>query len=47
LRLNPELAVAHFNLGIVLRRKGLLDEAIAEYTEAVQLDSEDVFATIT
>jgi tetratricopeptide (TPR) repeat protein len=33
----PGLADAHFNLGIVLTDKGLLDEAIACYREAIRL----------
>ncbi len=35
----PELAaIYHFNLGLVLQETGLLDDAIAEYRKAIELD---------
>jgi eukaryotic-like serine/threonine-protein kinase len=37
LRLKPDYAEAHNNLGNALRQKGQLDEAIAEYREALRL----------
>jgi adenylate cyclase len=36
--LSPSLAVAHFYLGISLARQGRLDEALAEYLKAHELD---------
>ena len=37
MRLNPDLALAHFNLGNALRDQGKPSEAIAEYREAIRL----------
>ena len=37
IRLKPDYAEAHFNLGIALSDQGKLDEAIAEYREAIRL----------
>jgi tetratricopeptide (TPR) repeat protein len=37
LRLNPDDADAHENLGVVLENKGQLDEAISQFQEAVKL----------
>lgn len=37
-RLDPSLAMAHLDLGLVLGREGKLDEAIASLTEALRLD---------
>ncbi|HEY0794389.1 MAG TPA: tetratricopeptide repeat protein [Acidisarcina sp.] len=39
LRLAPDLAVAHLDLGLVLGREGKLDDAIASLREAIRLDS--------
>jgi tetratricopeptide (TPR) repeat protein len=38
LRLDPQLAVAHYRLGNVLQGKGQLDAAVQELSEAVRLD---------
>jgi hypothetical protein len=40
IRLKKDDAMAHYNLGIVLRAKGQLDEAIAAYREAIRLKKE-------
>jgi len=37
LRLNPDYALAHYNLGLALRYKGDLDGAIAEFRNATRL----------
>ena len=37
IRLKPDFAEAHNNLGNALQAKGKLDEAIAEYREAIRL----------
>ena len=37
IRLQPDDAVAHYNLGIALAAQGKLDEAIAEYRTAIRL----------
>ena len=37
MRLKPDFAEAHINLGVALRDQGKLDEAIAEYREALRL----------
>jgi serine/threonine-protein kinase len=36
--LRPDVGLVHMNLGVALFRKGQLDEAIAEYQEALRLD---------
>ena len=41
IRLQPDLAAAHNNLGIALGHQGKLDEAIAEYREAIRLKPDD------
>ena len=38
LRLKPDYARAHFNLGVALGRKGQVDPAIAELEETLKLD---------
>jgi TolB-like protein/Flp pilus assembly protein TadD len=38
IELNPNLAVARYNLGLSLARRGRLDEALAELTKARELD---------
>ncbi|MDI6827925.1 MAG: tetratricopeptide repeat protein, partial [Armatimonadota bacterium] len=38
IRLDPTLAEAHSNLGVILKDLGKLDEAIKEYREAIRLD---------
>jgi tetratricopeptide (TPR) repeat protein len=38
LRLNPDSAPTHYNLGIALARQQRLDEALAEFREAIRLD---------
>jgi len=38
IELNPNLAVARYNLGLSLARRGRLDEALAELTRARELD---------
>ena len=37
IRLQPDYAVSHNNLGLALQRQGKLDEAIAEYRTAIRL----------
>ena len=37
---SPELAVAHNNLGLVLRHEGKLNEAVLQYQEALRLNSQ-------
>ena len=37
IRLKPDYALAHYNLGIALRKKGDVDGAIAEYREVIRL----------
>lgn len=44
IRLDPSLARAHHDLGIALRGKGQLPEAITALREAVRLDSKDATA---
>jgi protein O-mannosyl-transferase len=39
LRLKPDLAEAHYNMGLGMHRLGRLDEAIAAYRQALQLKS--------
>jgi tetratricopeptide (TPR) repeat protein len=39
--LRPESFLAHLNLGDALAKKGLLDEAIAEFREAIRLQKDD------
>ncbi len=41
IRLKPEFAYAHANLGVALMRQGKLDEAIAEDREAIRLRPDD------
>ncbi len=41
IRLQPDLAYAHANLGVALMRQGKLDEAIAEDREAIRLRPDD------
>jgi tetratricopeptide (TPR) repeat protein len=36
LALDPKFSLAHFNLGLALRDKGQLDEAITEYRQAIR-----------
>jgi Flp pilus assembly protein TadD len=38
---DPDFAIAHANLGVVLRREGRLDEACAEQARALALDPDD------
>ena len=38
LRLDPRHADAHYNLAVALERLGRMDEAIAHYQQASQLD---------
>src|SRR5207302_35063 len=35
---NQQLQLSHFNLGLILAERGLLDEAIAEEEEALRID---------
>ena len=44
IRLKPDYAEAHNNLGIALKAQGKLDEAIAEYRAAIRLKPDDVLA---
>ena len=36
IRINPDYAGAHNNLGIALKKKGLVDEAIREYENFIR-----------
>ena len=38
MRLKPNLAAAHFNLGLALGKKGDVDGEIAEYREALRIN---------
>jgi Flp pilus assembly protein TadD len=38
IKINPDDAKAHYNLGLTYDNQGRLDEAIAEYQEAIRLD---------
>jgi Tfp pilus assembly protein PilF len=42
IQLRPDYAVVHANLGKALRAQGKVDQAIAEYREAVRLCAEHV-----
>jgi serine/threonine-protein kinase len=42
--LRPDSPGAHYNLGIALRRKGQVDEAIASYKKAIELDPKYTWA---
>jgi tetratricopeptide (TPR) repeat protein len=44
--MNPESAVQHFNRAMDLERKGLYEEAVAAYRDAIRLDSSDVDAQV-
>jgi tetratricopeptide (TPR) repeat protein len=44
LRLKPDDAQAHSNLGVALRRIGRNEEAIAQYNEALRLKPDDAEA---
>ena len=39
--LNPQAAYAYNNMGVALRKKGLLQAAIASYRRAIQINPED------
>jgi tetratricopeptide (TPR) repeat protein len=39
-RLKPDHAAAHYNLGIALGMKGQLDEAISQYQETIRLNAD-------
>ena len=38
LRLKPDFAEAHNNLGLALAAQGKMDQAVAQYTEALRLN---------
>jgi protein O-GlcNAc transferase len=38
IRVMPSYALAHYELGLALSRKGLKDEAVGEYRKAAELD---------
>ena len=38
IRINPDFACPHFNLGFILAAEGNLDEAIAEFRSAIGID---------
>ena len=38
MRINPDDAIFHRNLGILLAQQGRTDEAIVQYREAVRVD---------
>ncbi len=40
IRIKPELALAHYNLGIALEDQGNLEEAITEYRTAIRIKPE-------
>ena len=40
LRIYPDFAMAHSNLGLVFLNKGLWDDAIAEFRKAIKLNPE-------
>ena len=42
LRINPDDAAAHYNLGNAYRQKCRLDQAISEYQAALRIDPDDV-----
>ena len=44
IRLKPDDAIAHNNLGLALDEQGKLDEAVAEYREAIRLKPDDAIA---
>ena len=37
IRVNPDFAIGHYNLGVALKKQGKLDEAIAEFRAAIRL----------
>ena len=41
IRLNPKLAQAYYNRGMIYRKKGDHDKAIADFTEAIRLNPKD------
>ena len=38
IQINPEHALAHHNMGVVLHQQGKLDEALKHYKEAIRID---------
>jgi Flp pilus assembly protein TadD len=46
-RIDPSDAGAHNNLGVLYYQKGLIDEAIAEFARALELDAKMQAATMT
>ncbi|MHC4551107.1 MAG: tetratricopeptide repeat protein [Planctomycetota bacterium] len=40
IRLGPDYARAHYDLGVALRKKGLLDQAIASWRDVIRIDPE-------
>ena len=42
--IQPDLTLAHYNLGNALRSCGRLDEAIAEYQKALKIEPDDADA---
>ena len=44
LRINPDDAEAHFNLGVIYGQQGRTDEAIREYQAALRINPDDAEA---
>jgi tetratricopeptide (TPR) repeat protein len=44
IRVKPDYADAHNNLGVVLQRQNRFDEAVAHFTEALRINPNDLRA---
>ena len=47
MRINPDNAIAHNNLGVVFARKGNAKEAVSQFSEAIRIDPDYAGHTIT